>query len=297
MKKIITLVLILFSLGGCAVPNETDVIQITVTTTMIHDLVEQIGKDRVEVYGMMQAGVDPHSHKARPSDVLAIDQADIIVYNGVNLEAKLSDVFDSLKDSKHFIIKLEDGINPNDILYDVNLGTPDPHIWFDVTLWKQAAIWVEHGLSQYDPASQDYYQKNLDNYLLELEALEAYIFTEIELVAPEKRVLVTAHDAFNYFGHAYGFEVFGVQGLNSQSEAGIRDINLLADMIIKRGIRSVYSESSVPIKTVEALLASVNDRNYHMELGGELFSDSLKENTDYINTFKKNVDTIVSGLK
>lgn len=296
MKKIITLMMALILLGACSTQKTSDLIEVTATTTMIHDLVEQIGKDKVNVTGMMKAGVDPHSYKARPSDVMAIDNADIVAYNGVHLEAKLVDIFDSLKDQGTFLIKLEDGIDPSRLIGEGD-GIHDPHIWFDVELWRESAIYVAQMLSTYDESSKDYYQANLDAYLLELDDLEEYIITNLEQIPKQQRVLVTAHDAFTYFGKAYGVKVEGVQGINSQSEAGIKDIKRLADDIIDNGIRSVYSESSVPIKTIEALVAAVQNRNYDLKIGGELYSDSLKQNTTYIETYKENIDTIVEGLK
>lgn len=287
---------LLLIVSGCSVKVESDKIMITATTTMVSDLVNTIGGSRVEVYSMMKEGVDPHSYKARPSDVLAIEQADIVAYNGVYLEAKIADIFDSLKEQKKTLIKIEDGIDQSRLL-SVKDGVYDPHIWFDVDLWTQGAFHVEQVLSQYEPESKDYFKSNLDAYLIELENLDTYIREAIEQIPQEQRVLVTAHDAFSYLGHAYGIEVVGVQGINSQSEAGIKDINVLSEMVMSRHIRSVYTESSVPVKTVEALVASVSSKGYELEIGGELFSDSLKENTSYIDTFKLNIDTIVKGLK
>lgn len=297
MKKLIILILTLVLLSACSYERDDNKINITATTTMISDLINQVGKDRVQVYGMMREGVDPHSYKARPSDVMAIDNADIIAFNGINLEAKLADVFDSLAESGQFLIKLEEGINPDDLLVVDDSGAYDPHIWFNVGIWKDSAIYVAQQLIQYEPESKDYFEANLKDYLSELNALEAYIINEIDQISPNQRVLVTAHDAFTYFGEAYDVEVLAVQGINSQSEAGIKDINNLSKRIIDSNIRSVYSESSVPIKTIEALVSSVRSQGHELNIGGELYSDSLKENTSYIETFKENIDTIVEGLK
>lgn len=296
MKKMILSLVILIVISGCSLPKDESKINITVTTTMISDLVLTIGGERVAVHSMMKEGVDPHSYKARPSDVLAIEQADIVAYNGIYLEAKIADIFDSLDEQGKTLMKIEDGIDPT-MLLEAEEGVFDPHIWFDVALWRQAAIYVEGILSNYEPLSKDSFKTNLDAYLLSLDALEEYIINEIQNIPAEQRVLVTAHDAFSYLGHAYGLEVIGVQGINSQSEAGIKDINGLSDLIISRNIKSVYSESSVPIKTVEALAASVVSRGHQLSVGGELYSDSLKENTSYVETFKLNIDTIVKGLK
>lgn len=296
MKKIILILFATVLLTACSMPKDLEKINVTVTTTMISDLVQVIGGERVSVYSMMKEGVDPHSYKARPSDVLAIESADIVAFNGLYLEAKIADIFDSLGEQGKILMKLEDGINPDQLL-NVEEGVVDPHIWFDVDLWRQSAIYVSEVLGAYEPENKDIFESNRDAYLIQLNDLENYIVDELETIPAKQRVLVTAHDAFSYLGAAYGIEVIGVQGINSQSEAGIRDINLLSDLIVEQSIRSVYSESSVPIKTIEALVASVNNNGYDLQIGGELYSDSLKEHTSYIETFKLNIDTIVKGLK
>lgn len=297
MKKLITIIALGLILTGCTQEANSDKINVTATTTMITDLVQQIGGDRVEVYAMMQAGVDPHSYKARPSDVLAIDRADIVAYNGINLEAKLVDVFDSLSDRNKVLMKLEDGLDKADLLKVDGDDIYDPHIWFNVDLWRDSANYITLKLSEYEPESKAMFETNRDAYLKELDLLEDYIITQLSLIPQDQRILVTAHDAFAYFGSAYGIEVESIQGINSQSEAGIRDINNLSKKIIERNIRSVYSESSVPIKTIEALVSSVQSKGHPLEIGGELYSDSLREHSTYIETFKANIDTIVEGLK
>lgn len=288
--------MVIFLVTGCTTTKDLSKINVTVTTTMIADLVRNIGQERVAVYNMMKEGVDPHSYKARPSDVKAIDTADIVAYNGVYLEAKLADIFDSLDEQGKTLLKLEDGLDQSRLI-EVSPGNYDPHIWFDIDLWKQSAIHAEGILSAYEPESEDYFKENLQSYLNQLDDLDQYINEQLDQVPIEQRILVTAHDAFMYFGQAYDIEVVAVQGINSQSEAGIRDINNLANRIISEGIKSVYSESSVPIKTIEALVAAVQSRGHDLKIGGELYSDSLKENTSYIDTFKENVDTIMKGIR
>lgn len=292
----LVIIIIMSLLTGCSIPKDELVINITVTTTMIADLVENIGKDRVSVYRMMKEGVDPHSYKARPSDVMAIDSADIVAYNGVHLEAKLVDIFDSLEEQGKTLLKLEQGIDTSRLI-PVGENTYDPHIWFDIELWKQSAIYVSEILGEFEPESKVYFEDNLEIYINELNDLDRYIKDRLSGVPKEQRTLVTAHDAFMYFGQAYAIDVIAVQGINSQSEAGIKDINNLSQRIIEDGIKSVYSESSVPIKTIEALVASVQSRGYDLQIGGELYSDSLKENTSYIETFRENVDTFMKGIE
>lgn len=297
-KTIIKLILMSLLLVSCAAaPQDSDKLQVLTTTNIVGDLVSVIGGDHVEVTSMMQAGVDPHTYKAKPSDVRAIQNADIIAFNGVTLEAKLAEVLAGLDDLGKNVINLEMGIDPEKILVHGLQNGQDPHIWFDVTLWKDAAIHVAARLSKFDPDSEKYYHDNLARYLVELDHLDQYIFNRIEEIPEPMRVLITAHDAFMYFSHRYGVEVRAIQGINTQSEAGIKDIHELANFIVERKIRTVFPESSVPTKTVESLIEAVQDQGTSVEMGDELYSDSLRDNSSYIETFKANVDNIVDSLK
>lgn len=305
MKKILAVLLVtLLVLTGCkSTPNDNPSadhdgkINVVATTTMIKDLVEIVGGDKVAVNGMMVAGVDPHLYKAKPSDVKAIQEADIVAFNGVHLEAKLDDVLSGLEGSGKNIIKLEDALEPSDIINDEEQGGHDPHIWFDVNLWKKSAQHVANKLSDFDSENKDFYQTNAANYITELNDMEGYIKNRIEEIPEEQRVLVTAHDAFAYFGRYFGVHVEAIQGISTQSEAGIADINDVSDLIVSRKIKAIYTESSVPKKTIESLQAAVKDRGFDVSIGGEIYSDSLKEDTSYIETYKINVDTIVDNLK
>lgn len=298
MKKITMLILSVFLLSACSSSKVDDgKLNVATTTNIVANLVSVIGGDRVNVEPMMHAGVDPHTYKAKPSDVKAIQNADIIAFNGVTLEAKLADVLAGLDDLDKQVINLEMGLNPDDIIVDEVEHGIDPHIWFDVQIWKDAARYVAEKLSSFDEGSRGYYYTNLEMYLVELDDLDAYIFERIDEIPESKRVLVTAHDAFTYFARRYGVEVKAIQGISTQSEAGIKDIQDLANFIVSHEIKAVYPESSVPIKTMESLVAAIEDQGYHIEMGNELYSDSLKDSSSYIETFKENVDNIVDALK
>lgn len=304
MKKILAVLLVsLLVLTGCkSAPNNPSTendgkINVVATTTMIKDLVEIIGGDKVSVNGMMVAGVDPHLYKAKPSDVKAIQEAEVVAFNGVHLEAKLDDVLSGLEGSGKNIIKLEDALEPSDIINDDEQGGHDPHIWFDVNLWKKSAQHVADKLSEFDAENKDYYQQNAAQYVSELVDMDTYIKNRIAEIPEQQRVLVTAHDAFAYFGRYFGVHVEAIQGISTQSEAGIADINKVSDLIVDRKIKAIYTESSVPKKTIESLQAAVKDRGFDVSIGGEIYSDSLKEDASYIETYKINVDTIVDNLK
>ena len=293
--------LTLFACTACsAVRNISEVrLNVTVTTTMLLDLTQQIGGDCVNVQGLMGSGIDPHQYRASAVDVIKMQQADVVIYSGLHLEGKMGDVLSSLENYGKTVICAADGIDEELLIQ--NDGVYDPHIWFDVSLWELAAKEVAKGLSAADPANAEIYGKNLAAYTLKLEELEQYIRARAEELNEEQRVLITAHDAFGYFGRAYGFTVMGLQGVSTAAEAGTADVSRLAAFIAENRIHAVFVETSLPIKSIEALQEAVQARGFETALGGTLYSDSLGderggENT-YINAFKHNIDVIVVGLK
>ncbi|MBE6011575.1 MAG: manganese transporter [Lachnospiraceae bacterium] len=305
-SKIIFLIYALigiFALAGCSAEKESNgKLKIVATTTMLYDLGLNIGGNHVEVKALMSPGIDPHLFKASAGDVNLMQEADIVIYNGLHLEGKMADVFEALSKGGHSVICIEDGIDSSKLLTSEDEGSVyDPHIWFDVDLWKDAAKHVAGEFSKIDEKNAGDYEKNLESYLKELDALDAYIKERTSEIGEEQRVLVTAHDAFRYFARAYGYEVKGLQGISTEAEAGTADVKSLADFIYERKIKAVFVESSVPAKTIEALKAAVDSRGFVTEIGGELYSDSLgdeKSGTEtYILTFRANIDTIVNALK
>lgn len=271
---------------------------VVATTTMLYDLAAQLGGDKVTVFGLMGSGVDPHQYRASAGDIAKMQGADMVVYNGLHLEGKMGDVFASLDGDEKKAVCASDGIDKE--LLIINDGIPDPHIWFDVSLWKEAAKTVEKGICEIDPENAEYYESRLDSYLDELEELDGYVKEKVKEIPEDKRVLITAHDAFGYFGKAYGFEVRGLQGISTVSEAGAADVSRLADFIADNGIKAVFVESSLPVKNIEALIEAVRARGFETALGGLLYSDSIgdkESGTDtYINAFKYNIDAISEGL-
>ena len=276
-------------------------IVITTTTNVITDLVENIGGDHVSVTGLMGPGVDPHLYRPSASDVKALQNADIIFYNGLDLEGKMGDIFVKIGRDGTSVLAVSENIPPESLLVLDTNGNFDPHIWWDVELWTEAAKVVATGLKQYDPKNSEKYDNNLLEYLNQLDTLNSNNLNKINSISSEQRVLVTAHDAFQYFGHAYGFEELAIQGWSTDSEAGIREIQNLADEISKRKIKALFVETSISPATIEALKAAVQDRGHDIVIGGELFSDAIGEKGTiegtYIGAFTHNIDTIVKALK
>ncbi|RDI95033.1 manganese transporter [Meiothermus sp. QL-1] len=269
-------------------------VQVVTTVNFVTDLVEQIGGSRVRVEGLMGPGVDPHLYRASAGDVRRLARADLVFYIGLGLEGKMVELLERLPKA----IAITDAI-PRERLIKTDHGY-DPHVWFDVSLWRLTVGRVEAALSRVDPAGAAYYRANARAYERKLDELDAFIRREIARVPREQRVLITAHDAFAYFGRRYGLEVRGLQGVSTVAEAGTRDVQALAEFIVQRRIRAIFVESSVPHRTLEAVVAAVRARGGQVFLGGELFSDAAgargtPEGT-YIGMVRHNVRTIVTGL-
>lgn len=308
LKRMLGIVLSLILLtAGCSQTagkkeSGEGLLNVVATTTMLADLAGVIGGEHVSVNGLMGPGIDPHLYQASAGDVGRMQKADVVVYNGLHLEGKMSELFENLSDQGIFTICIEKSMDRTGLLIsEDDGGVYDPHIWFDVTLWKQAAQGVAEGFAQADPEHGNSYIANLERYLAELDELDAYIQKRAAELPKEQRVLITAHDAFQYFGNAYGFEVRGLQGISTDSEAGTSDVSALASFIVERRIKAVFVESSVPPKTIQALQAAVKAQGFDVAIGGELYSDSLggegSGDETYIKTFRSNIDTIVDALK
>jgi manganese/zinc/iron transport system substrate-binding protein len=276
-------------------------IAITTTTNVITDLVENIGGDYVSVTGLMGPGIDPHLYRPSASDVKELQNADIIFYNGLDLEGKMGDIFVKIGKGETHVWAVSESIPRESLLILDTTGHFDPHVWWNVELWAEAAKVVATGLKEYDPKNFEKYDENLSEYLNQLETLNSNNLKKINSIPKEQRVLVTAHDAFRYFGHTYGFEELSIQGWSTDSEAGIREIQNLADEISERKIKALFVETSISPATIEALKAAVQDKGHDVIIGGELFSDAIGEkgtyDGTYVGAFTHNIDTIVKALK
>jgi manganese/zinc/iron transport system substrate-binding protein len=303
MKKIVFILLTFAFFPACkeSAPSNGN-LNIVTTTTMITDLVAHIGGDKLNIQGLMGSGVDPHLYKASEGDVSKLANADLIFYGGLHLEGKLVEVFEKMGSQNIKTIAVSDALDTKTLIGSEYFASNyDPHIWFDVNNWELITNFVIQKLSENNPENKAFFEENGKNYLKELKALDADIKSIISTLPENKRILVTAHDAFNYFGQAYGFEVVGLQGLSTATEAGVQDVQNLATFIIDKKVKAVFVESSVPKRTIEALQAAVNSKSHNVEIGGTLYSDALgnagtPEGT-YIGMFRYNVNTIVNALK
>jgi manganese/zinc/iron transport system substrate-binding protein len=296
----------LFALSVLSCKNDTatknEKLHVVTTTSMITDLVKNVGGDIIDLKGLMGAGVDPHLYKASAGDVIKLSDADIIFYNGLHLEGKLVEVFEKMGSATKTQVALGEHLDESTLIgSDYFASNYDPHVWFNIQYFKEFVGVVVNTLSRKLPQHADQFKANGDAYLAKLTALDTQVKKIIETLPKEKRILVTAHDAFNYFGKSYGFNVVGLQGLSTATEAGVQDVQRLSQFIIDNNVKAIFVESSVPRRTIEALQAAVKAKDHDVIIGGSLYSDALGDagtiEGTYIGMFTYNVNTIVNSLK
>lgn len=296
--KLIFVSLFLLLMATSCSSSQKKKLNIVTTTGMIGDLVTNIAKDKAKVTSLMGSGVDPHLYKATHGDLRSLQNADIIFYNGLHLEGKMQDIFDKLA-KKRAVFAVTASLDKKKIM-EVD-GAHDPHVWFDVSIWIEATKEVLVKLEKKDPSNKDFYNENAKKYISDLNDLHEWIKKEILTIPKSSRMLITAHDAFGYFGKAYGMEVKSLQGISTASEFGLNDIKQLKEIIIDRKIKAVFVESSVPKKFLQSLVEGVKAKGKDLEIGGELYSDAmgLKDTAQgtYIGMVKHNVNVIISALK
>lgn len=300
-RLVLLLLIIIFSCTLQQETNNNDRLAIVTTTGMIADAVKNIVGDSAEVTALMGPGVDPHLYKATQGDLEKLTNADVIVYNGLHLEGKMGEVLQKLARIKPVITVSED-IDPAFLKTAPEFNNSyDPHIWFDVNLWKAAVRKIQNELSTIRPDAKNYFASNYFSYEIQLDSLNQWITNKINEIPADKRVLITAHDAFGYFGSAYGMEVKGLQGISTLSEYGLRDVSNLVDYIVQKEIKAVFVETSVSEKAINAVVEGCQQKGFDVQVGGNLFSDAMgaastPEGT-YIGMVRSNVNTIVNALK
>lgn len=295
-----------FVLAACGGSDTDDraiadrTIRVAATTNLVADLATQIGGDRVEVSALMGPGVDPHLYKASAGDVNVLRDADIVFYNGLELEGRMTDLFVEIASDRP-TVPVARGIDEDDLESPSQFaGKFDPHVWFDVTMWQDAARETAKAYIELDPEHEAAYEARLADYLDELETLDAEVQSSIEKIPEQSRVLVTSHDAFGYLGRRYGMDVVAIQGVSTASEATTADIKRVAGIIVDRDVKAVFIESSVPRQTIESVLAEAAEQGHDAEIGGELYADAAGEEGTpegtYTGMLRANIDKIVTGL-
>lgn len=271
---------------------------VVTTTNLIHDVVRNVGGDDIRTVSLMGPGVDPHVYRATPRDFHKMERSDLVLYNGLYLEGRLSEILDRLGDQSRAVT----GTIPREKLIDATDfgGAYDPHVWFDAKLWTYVVKDVRDALTKLLPEHEEDFARRAYEYVKELRALHAYAEKRIQDLPQERRIMITAHDAFRYFSRAYDIEVRGLQGLSTATEFGIQDVTRMVSLIIERGIPAIFIETGVNTRAIESVVAGVRRRGYEIQIGGKLFSDSMgamdtPEGT-YSGMFRHNVDTIVTAL-
>ncbi|WP_417833160.1 metal ABC transporter solute-binding protein, Zn/Mn family [Thalassospira xiamenensis] len=265
-------------------------IDVVATTSMIADAARQVAGDRAKVTALMGPGVDPHSYRQTRSDIAAMARADLVLWHGLYLEAQLEEFFLDLEKRRN-VIAVGEAIGTSKLLSHAEYkGRYDPHVWMDPKLWETVVLAVRDALIKTDPEGEATYRANSDKHIADIEKLITYMQSVTKTVPEKSRVLLTAHDAFSYFGRGYDFEVLGIQGISTESEAGLRRVEELVDTIVDRKIAAVFVESSVPERNVRALIEGAAARGQKVEIGGTLFSDAMGEPGTYEGTYIGMID-------
>lgn len=280
--------------------NADNTLNIVATTGMIADAASIIAGTTAQVNGLMGPGVDPHLYKPTQGDIQNLYKADLVLYNGLLLEGKMQEVLQNMKRTKAVVAVTEDISKEKLLVPEGHAGAPDPHIWFDVQLWKQAVEKISESLQTLNPEQAALYRQNTQAYLQELDSLNGWVEQTLAQIPAEQRVLITAHDAFGYFGKAYNIEVKGLQGISTLAEYGLRDIQDLVHFIAARKIPAVFVESSVSAKALEAVVSGARERGHSLRIGGSLYSDAMGQagtpEGTYVGMVRHNVSTITEAL-
>ena len=304
MRKIVILAAVaaVSACGGhVTAPEENGGLRVVATTTIVGDLVRTIGGPEVQLEVLMGPGIDPHLYKASAGDVRRMSSAEAIFFNGLHLEGKMTEVMERMGERGVTTVAVGECLPADDLITSAGFsGLHDPHVWFDVSLWARATHCVADALAELVPAHAEVFQNRAQAYHDELMEFDGWVQGRVGDLEPEQRVLVTAHDAFSYFGRAYDFEVYGLLGVSTASEAGTSDVKELAHFIVERRVPAIFVETSVPPRYVQALKEAVEAQGFAVEIGGTLYSDSLGDRGTpagtYVGTVRANVETIVTAL-
>ncbi|MEM6829108.1 MAG: zinc ABC transporter substrate-binding protein [Bacteroidota bacterium] len=309
MKKIVFyyFIISILSIISCSGPAKeatekgNQKLRVVTTTGLLYDAVVHIGGDHVAAEAIMGPGVDPHLYKATQGDLSRINKADLVIYNGVALEGKMSEILEKLGRQKEVFAAAESIPKERLIKFSGYEDLMDPHVWFDIQLWKLVVQGISERLQKLDTGKASIYQSNTASFLKELDVLDSFVNQRLKEVPEPQRILVTAHDAFGYFGNAYDINVQGLQGISTVAEFGLKDIADIVDLILEKKIKAIFVETSVSDKSIQAVLTGCREKGHEVNIGGFLYSDAMgaigTEEGTYVGMFKKNVNTIVDALK
>lgn len=308
MKKqklmiIFTLACLLLLITACGQSAGADAgngkLNVVATTGQIYDALLNIGGDAIDLTGLLGPGVDPHLYVPTESNVALFSEADVIVYNGLHLEAQMVRIMEQMAERGKTVLAVGDSL-PEDRLLDWATATYDPHVWNDPLLWSIGVEAMRDTLVRVDPDNAELYQQNAADYLAEIIETDAYVRAQIERIPSDKRVMITAHDAFGYFARAYGLEVRGLQGISTESEASTADVQALADYIVEKQVPAIFVETSVSPRTIESVQQAVESQGFDVAIGGQLFSDALGEEgheaATYNGMLRYNALTVADAL-
>ena len=288
--------LIILAIPGCGgkdSKNNSGKIKAVSSITIINDVVKNIGGDKVEAVSICDVGIDPHTYKPKPNDPRTVASSDIVFINGFGLEHWIEEMVHNAGGEKQ-VVKVTEGLIP--LTDEKGFGDPDPHAWFNIQNVKRYSLNIANALMEADRENEKYYRDNLNSYIRKLDSLDMWVKAEISKIPQEKRVLITSHDAFRYFGMAYGLEVKGLQGISTEAKVQTEDVKNLIDLIKARGLSSVFIETSVNPKLLEEI-----SKETGATVGGTLFSDSVGDEDTvegtYVGAVTHNVNTIVNALK
>ncbi len=310
MRSLLSLLAVMACVAGCTSSSSTTPptaefagdrpVKIVATIGMVADVVREVGGEHVDVSQICGPGVDPHLYKATRDDVASLMSADMIFYSGLMLEGKMTDTLIKMARSRP-VVAVTESIDESLLLEPEDFeGHYDPHVWMDVSAWSQCVDAISSALSEFDPTHASVYETNAQGYKEQLEKLHQYGVDSIGSIPEGSRVLVTSHDAFNYLGRAYGLDVQGVQGISTESEAGLQRVSELVDMLVEKNVKAVFIESSVPRKSIDSLIEGAKAKGHDVSIGGELFSDAMGADGTYEGTYigmlDHNITTVAKAL-
>jgi manganese/zinc/iron transport system substrate-binding protein len=303
MLRIVFTGLVLLIVSACKVDPDRgkNELNIVCSTSIIRDCMQEIVGDSFEVKSLMGPGIDPHSYNPRPSDISLLNNATVVVYNGLHLEGKMAQLFEELGKRKT-VLAVSSGIPKTSLIVtDPNTGVTDPHIWFDTKIWLQGMEQVVEELAKAYPKYRKRFETNFTKYRRKVEAEQIRLKQELTAVPEERRVLITSHDAFHYFSRCFDVRVRALQGISTTQEPGVQDVVNLVNYIVQHKVKALFVEHSVSPKAIQTVIESCRRKGHSVRVGGTLYSDALGDpgspGGTYLRMLDHNVHTLIQGLK